>query len=61
MQRLGTYQKAVLRGIAREGRQPISIRNGYSRQIRSLTSRKLIKRSGSSYVLTSRGRNRISK
>lgn len=59
MKRLGNYQKVVLRGIKRESRQPVSIARGYSRQVKSLLRRKLIKRKGSYFHLTKSGRNRV--
>jgi len=59
MKRLGNYQKVVLRGIERVGSQPVSIKKGYSRQIKSLQRRKLIKRVGQRFYLTNSGRKRI--
>ena len=58
MKRLGNYQKTVLRGIKREGKQPTSISKGYSRQVKSLKRRGLIKQIGSNLYLTSSGRKR---
>ena len=59
MKRLGHYQRTVMRGIEREGKQPASISNGYSRQAKSLKSRKLITQKGSSLYLTRAGRRRL--
>lgn len=58
-QRLGTYQKAVLKGIKREGKAPYSIRKGYSRQVRSLMKRRLITKRGENLYLTSKGKKRL--
>ena len=59
MKRLGNYQRTVLRGIKREGKQPITIKNGYSRQVKTLSQRGLIKKRGKYFFLTSKGRRRI--
>lgn len=59
MKRIGNYQKVVLRGIKREGSQPYSIRKGYSRQVKSLLKRKLIKKSGNRLYLTNKGKKRL--
>jgi len=59
MKRIGNYQRTVLRGIAREGRQPVSIKNGYSRQVKTLKKRKLIKQKGNFLYLTPTGRKRV--
>lgn len=57
--KLGNYQKVVLRGILREGKQPTTIKNGYRNQVKSLLRRKLIKTKGNYFYLTSSGRKRI--
>lgn len=59
MKRLGNYQKTVLRGIEREGKQPSSIKSGYSRQVKSLKKRRLIKQKGSHLYLTDKGKKRL--
>jgi len=59
MKRIGNYQKVVLRGIKREGKQPASIKKGYSRQIKSLKKRRLIKQKGKYLYLTHKGRRRV--
>lgn len=59
MIRLGIYQKTVLKGIAREGKQPVTIKNGYSRQVKSLKRRKLIKQKGKYFYLTIFGKKRV--
>jgi len=59
MKRLGNYQKTVLKGINREGKQPYSIKKGYSRQVSSLLKRRLIKKTGNYLYLTKSGRKRI--
>lgn len=57
--RLGTYQRAVLKGIKREGKQPITIKYGYSRQYKSLLRRKLIAKKGKYLYLTKKGKKRL--
>ena len=57
--RLGNYQRAVLRGIKRVGSQPTTIKKGYSNQVKSLLKRNLIKESGSRLYLTDKGKKRI--
>lgn len=57
--RLGNYQKVVLRGIKREGKQPLTIKSGYSRQVKSLKGRGLISQRGKYLYLTQKGRRRI--
>jgi len=37
--RLGIYQRVVLRGLVREGKSPVQIKHGYSRQVASLKGR----------------------
>lgn len=58
-QRLGGYQRAVMKGIKRDGSLPYSIRKGYSRQVESLIRRNLIKKRNSRLYLTNEGENRI--
>jgi len=57
--RLGNYQRAVLRGINREGCLTYRIRKGYSRQVKSLLRRRLIKLSNDKLYLTEKGKKRI--
>jgi hypothetical protein len=57
--RLGNYQRAVLRGIKRKGFQPVTIKKGYSNQVQSLLKRNLIRKSRSRLYLTDKGKKRI--
>jgi hypothetical protein len=59
MKRLGSYQRVVMKGIHREGSQPITIKNGYSKQVKSLIKRRLITTKGESLILTKKGMLRI--
>ena len=61
IKRLGIYQKTVLKGIARKGKQPVTIKDGYSRQVKRLKQRKLICQKGDYLFLTKTGKNRIKK
>lgn len=59
LKRLGNYQRTVLKGIERKGSQPSSIRKGYSRQVKSLLKRDLIRNSNDRLYLTEKGKKRI--
>lgn len=59
VRRLGNFQRTVLKGIKREGKQPVSIKKGFSRQVKSLRKRQLIKKKGNFFVLTKKGTRRI--
>lgn len=59
MKRLGHYQRAVLKGIRREGKMPITISDGYPKQVKSLQKRNLIMRKKDYLFLTSKGKYRI--
>ena len=61
VKRLGVYQRAVLKGIKRKGKQPISIKKGYSGQVKSLKKRQLISEKNNYLVLTKSGKKRSSK
>lgn len=53
--RLGNYEKTVLRGIYRQGNVPRSIQFGYSRQVRSLRKKGIIRVSNNKLYATKKG------
>jgi ribosomal protein S19E (S16A) len=59
--RLGIYQRTVLQGIDRDGKQPSSISNGYSKQVKSLKSAGYVQQKGNFLYLTPTGQSRVKK
>lgn len=59
VRRIGLFQRTVLKGIKREGKQPAIIRKGFSKQVISLKRRKLIVQRGRFLFLTKKGRMRL--
>ena len=49
-----------MKGLARKGSIKYdTVKDGYSRQVKSLTKRGLVKKSGTNMILTKKGKNRL--
>jgi predicted transcriptional regulator len=60
MKKLGNYQKTVLKALQRDKSHSYKVtKSGYSRQVKSLMKRRLIRRKGDRIYLTPKGNRRV--